>query len=185
VALLSYSMIASFDGYVADESGSFDWAAPDEEVHSFVNDLERGIGTYLYGRGMYETMVFWETLDTGRQSPAMQEYAEIWRSAEKIVYSTTLTEPQSARTRIERVFEPDAVRELKTIADSDLSVGGPGLASHALAAGLVDELRLFVAPVVVGGGTRWLPDGLRLPLELLEERRFGSGMAYLRYRART
>ena len=185
MALLSYSMIASLDGYVADESGRFDWAVPSEEVHGFVNDLERGIGTYLYGRRMYETMVFWETVDPGGPSAAMQDYAEIWRSAEKIVYSTTLTEPQSTRTRIERAFESDAVRRLKATARSDLSVGGPGLASHALAAGLVDELRLFVAPVVVGGGTRCLPDGLRLPLELLEELRFGNGMVYLRYRAGT
>jgi dihydrofolate reductase len=184
MARLIYSAIASLDGYVADESGNFDWAAPDEDVHRFVNELERPVGTYLYGRRMYETMVFWELADLTRMPPAVQDYAEIWRAAEKVVYSTTLEEVSTARTRLERAFDPDAVRRLKAEAAADISVGGPGLAAEAIEAGLVDEYQLFVAPVVVGGGTRWLSDGVRLDLELLDERRFGSGVVFLRYRTR-
>jgi dihydrofolate reductase len=183
VAKLIYSAIASLDGYVADESGSFDWAEPDEEVHEFVNDLERPVGTYLYGRRMYEVMVAWETMDVADEPPSVRDYAELWRVADKIVYSKTLESVSSARTRIERDFDPGAVRRLKETAGRDLSVGGPGLAAHALAAGLVDELHLFVAPVVVGGGTPALPGGLRLDFELLDERRFTSGVVHLRYRA--
>jgi dihydrofolate reductase len=181
VAKLTYSALASLDGYVADENGNFDWAAPDEEVHRFVNDLERPVGTHLYGRRMYEVMVFWETAGGADQPPFARDYAEIWRAADKIVYSKTLESVSSARTRIERDFDPDEVRRLKAAAGRDLSVGGSGLAAQALAAGLVDELHLFLAPVVVGGGIHALPDGLRLDLELLEERRFGSGVVYLRY----
>jgi dihydrofolate reductase len=184
VAKLIYSAIASLDGYVADEDGNFDWAEPDEEVHRFVNDLERPVGTYLYGRRMYEVMAFWETAGGADQPPFARDYAEIWRSADKIVYSKTLERVSSAKTRIERDFDPDAVRQLKETADQDLTVGGPDLAGQALAAGLVDECQFFVAPVVVGGGTRALPDGVRLDLELLDERRFGSGVVYLRYRTR-
>jgi dihydrofolate reductase len=184
MAKLIYSAIASLDGYVADEAGSFDWAAPDEDVHRFVNDLERPVGTYLYGRRMYETMVFWETVGAADQPPFVQDYAEIWQAADKIVYSRKLESVSSARTRIERDFDPDAVRQLKRTAERDLTVGGPELAAHALAAGLVDDLHLFLAPVVVGGGTRALPDGLRVDLELLDERRFGSGFVYLRYSLR-
>jgi dihydrofolate reductase len=180
VAKLTYSAIASLDGYVSDAEGKFDWAMPDEEVHAFVNDLERPIGTYLYGRRMYETMVAWETMD--EPEPVMRDYTQIWRSAEKIVYSRTLEKVSSARTRIERGFDPAAVRELKESAERDLSVGGPELAGQAIAAGLVDECQLFVNPVAVGGGLRFLPDGLTLKLELLEERRFGNGVVYLRYR---
>ncbi len=179
---LIYSAIASLDGYVADENGNFDWAAPDDEVHAFVNDLERPIGTYLYGRGMYETMVAWEAMDTTGQAPYIQDFAHIWRAADKIVYSRTLEAPSSARTRIKREFDPEAVRRLKAAADRDLTTGGPGLAAQALEAGLVDELHLFVAPVIVGGGTAWLPTGVRLNLELLDERRFGNGVVYFRYR---
>jgi dihydrofolate reductase len=179
---LIYSAIASLDGYVADERGSFDWAEPDEEVHGFVNDLERPVGTYLYGRRMYEVMAAWETLDTADQPRVVRDFAAIWQAAEKIVYSSTLAAASTARTRIEREFEPDAIRELKAAAERDVSVGGAGLAAQALAAGLVDELHLFLAPVVVGGGTRALPDGVRLTLELLDERRFGNGMVHLRYR---
>ena len=179
-----YSALASLDGYVADEDGNFDWAAPDEEVHRFVNELERPVGTYLYGRRMYEVMRFWETAGGADQPAFARDYAEIWRAADKIVYSKTLESVSSARTRIERDFEPEAVRRLKATAGSDLTVGGPGLAGQALAAGLVDECHFFVSPVVVGGGTRSLPDGLRLDLELLDERRFGSGVVYLRYRTR-
>jgi dihydrofolate reductase len=182
MAALIYSAIASVDGYVADEDGRFDWAAPDEEVHSFVNDTERPIGTYLYGRRMYEVMAGWET--THGRSPVEQEFARIWRSADKIVYSKTLATVSGARTRLEREFDPAAVRQLKAVAERDISVGGPTLASKAIRAGLVDELRLFVAPVVVGGGKRWLPDHVRVELELLDERRFRSGVVHLHYGAR-
>jgi dihydrofolate reductase len=185
VGKLIYSAIASLDGYVEDEQGKFDWSAPDEEVHSFVNDLERPVGTYLYGRRMYEVMTFWETLRPPSDEPAvMLEYAEIWRAADKVVYSTTLDSVSSARTRIERSFEPDAVRELKASAERDLSVGGPELAAHALRAGLVDECHLFLSPVVVGGGKPALPAGVKLNLELLDERRFGNGTVHLHYRTR-
>jgi dihydrofolate reductase len=183
VAKLIYSPIASLDGYVADEDGNFDWAEPDEEVHRFVNDLERPVGTYLYGRRMYEVMLFWETAGGADQPAFVRNFAELWRAADKIVYSKTLETVSSARTRIEREFDPEAVRQLKARAERDLTVGGSGLAGQALAAGLVDECHFFVAPVVVGGGTRALPDGVRLDLELLDERRFTSGVVYLRYRA--
>ena len=184
MAKLIYSAIASLDGYVADESGNFDWAAPDEDVHRFVNELERPVGTYLYGRRMYETMVFWELAEVAHMPPAVQDYAEIWRAAEKVVYSTTLKAASSARTRLERTFDPEAVRRLRDEAGADISVGGPGLAAQAIEAGLVDEYQLFVAPVVVGGGTLWLPGGIRLDLELVDERRFESGVVFLRYRTR-
>ena len=184
MAKLIYPALASLDGYVADESGNFDWAKPDEEVHRFVNDLERPIGTHLYGRRMYEVMVFWETVDVADGPPYVRDYAEIWRAADKIVYSRTLETVSSARTRLERDFDPEAVRRLKATAERDLAVGGPGLAGQVLAAGLVDEVHLFVAPVVMGGGTRSLPDGVRLDLELLDERRFDSGFVYLRHRTR-
>jgi dihydrofolate reductase len=185
VAKLIYSAIASLDGYVADEEGKFDWAAPDAEVHSFVNELERPIGTYLYGRRMYEVMAYWETADTLAGPPPEREFAEIWQAADKIVYSKKLEQPSTARTRVERGFDPEAIRRLKASAERDLSVGGPKLAAEALKAGLVDELHLFVTPIVVGGGNPWLPDGVRVQLELLDERRFGSGVVYLRYRTRT
>lgn len=181
---LIYAAIASLDGYVADEHGRFDWAAPDEEVHLFVNELQRPIGTYLYGRRMYETMVVWETMPTPPgESSAVRDFAEIWRAAEKVVYSTALESASSALTRIERRFDAEAVRQMKRTAARDIAVAGAALAGHALAAGLVDEVQLFLAPMLVGGGTRALPDGVRLELELLDERRFGSGMAYVRYRA--
>jgi dihydrofolate reductase len=183
MAKLIYSAITSLDGYVADEAGNFDWAAPDEEVHSFVNDLERPVGTYLYGRRMYEVMAVWEDPRTVADQPAfMQDYAEIWRAADKIVYSKALDAVSSARTRIEREFDPEAVRQLKAQAGRDLSVGGPELAAQAIEAGLVDEFQLFVAPVVVGGGKRSLPDDVRVKLELLDERRFGNGVVHLHYR---
>jgi dihydrofolate reductase len=181
-AKLIYSTIASLDGYVADADGNFEWAAPDEEVHGFVNDLERSVGTYLYGRRLYETMAVWETMDAQPDlSPAMADFAGIWQAADKVVYSTTLAAVSSERTRIEREFDPEAVRRLKATAERDITVGGAGLAATAIAAGLVDELQLLIAPAVVGGGTRNLPDGVRLDLELLEERRFDNGFAFLRY----
>ena len=187
MANLIYSAITSLDGYVADEEGNFDWAAPDEEVHSFVNELERPVGIYLYGRRMYEVMVYWETADTlaDQSPPPERDFAEIWQAADKVVYSKTLEQASSARTRIEREFDPEAVRRLKASAERDLSVGGPDLAAQAIKAGLVDELHLFVTPIIVGGGTPWLPDGVCVKLELLNERRFGSGVVYLQYRTST
>jgi dihydrofolate reductase len=178
--MLIYSVIASLDGYTADAEGKFDWAEPDEEVHAFVNELERGIGTYLYGRRMYETMVYWETVPLDGQSRVVRDFAGMWRAADKVVYSTTLTAASSARTRIEPRFDPEAVRALKQ--RGDVSVGGPGLAASAIRAGLVDEYHLLVTPVVVGGGTAVFPDGVRAGLDLVDERRFASGVVYLRYR---
>jgi dihydrofolate reductase len=182
MAKLIYSAIASLDGFVADEDGKFDWAEPDEEVHTFINDLERPFGTHLYGRRMYEVIVAWETLGLADEPPYIKDFAEIWRAADKVVYSKTLETVSSARTRIERDFVPDAVRLLKAQAESDLIVGGPELAAQALKADLVDECHLFVAPVIVGGGKRSLPDSVRVNLELLQERRFRNGMVYLHYR---
>jgi dihydrofolate reductase len=184
VARLIYSAIASLDGYTADEAGNFDWAAPDAELHAFVNDLERDVGTHLYGRRMYETMAVWETMDVSAEPEVMRDYAGIWRAADKVVYSRTLAAPSTPRTRIEREFDPEAVRRMKVTAGRDISVGGPGLAAHALRAGIVDEIQLFVVPVVVGGGTRALPDGLRADLDLLDERRFAGGAVHLRYQSR-
>ena len=178
--MLIYSAIASLDGYVEDEHGTFDWAAPDEEVHAVVNELERPIGTYLYGRRMYEVMVAWETMEG---AGAIGDYAKIWRAAEKVVYSRSLEAVSSARTRIERDFDPEEVRRLKESARADLTVGGADLAGQAIEAGLVDEYRLFVVPVMVGRGKRAFPDSVRLELELLESRSFESGVVYLRYRA--
>ena len=186
MAKLIYSAIASLDGYVTDEDGNFDWAVPDEEVHTFINDLARPLGTYLYGRRMYETMVGWETDPTlAEQSPVMRDFAQIWQAAEKFVYSRTLEAVSTARTRIERDFEPDAVRQMKASAQRDMIVGGADLAAHAFRAGLVDECHLFVVPIVVGGGKRSLPDDVRVELELLDERRFEGGVVYLHYHTRT
>jgi dihydrofolate reductase len=186
MAKLIYSAIASLDGYVADEDGDFGWAAPDEEVHAFVNDLLLPVGTHLYGRRMYETMAVWETDPTlADQSSVMRDFAQLWQAADKVVYSGTLEAVPTARTRIERDFDPEAVRQWKASAGQDLIVGGPNLAARTFGAGLVDECHLFVAPVVVGGGKRSLPEGFRLELELMSERRFGSGVVYLHYRTRT
>jgi dihydrofolate reductase len=180
---LIYSTIASLDGFVADETGNFDWAAPTTEVHAFVNDLERGVGTYLYGRKMYETMVYWETASSDDPAETVgRDYAEIWRAADKIVFSTTLDAPNSARTRIERSFEPDAIRALKDAAERDITIGGPHLAALGLRAGLVDELQVFAVPFVVGGGNASLPAGFRTKLELADEHRFADGTVYLNYR---
>jgi dihydrofolate reductase len=185
VARLIYSVIASLDGYVEDERGSFEWATPDEEVHAFVNELERPIGTYLYGRRMYDTMAYWETAGTRAQDRAVsRDYAEIWRAAEKVVYSRSLEEVSSERTRIERDFEPAQVTLLKESSARDLSVGGPTLAAEAFAAGLVDECHLLLHPVLVGGGKPALPRGSRRELSLLDERRFRSGVVHLHYAVR-
>jgi dihydrofolate reductase len=183
MAKLIYSAIASLDGYTADENGDFDWAAPDEEVHDLVNDLTRPVGTYLYGRRMYETMRAWDAAELlTDDSPAMRDFARIWQSADKIVYSRTLGSVTTARTRLDSSFDPDAVRELKATATRDLAVGGPDLASHAIKAGLVDEYQVFATPILVGGGTPAFPDKVRVRLDLLDERRFRNGTVYLRYR---
>jgi dihydrofolate reductase len=185
MARLIYTAIMSLDGYVADEKGNFDWAAPDEEVHAFVNDLERGAGTHLYGRRMYEVMAYWETAHTlPDEPPLIKEYAEIWQAADKIVYSRTLEKVTSARTRIERNFDPQVVRQMKSRAGRDITVGGPHLAAEAIRAGLVDEYHLFVTPVVVGGGNSALPDGVFVNLELVDERRFTGGVVHLHYRGK-
>jgi dihydrofolate reductase len=184
MATLRYTVIASLDGYVEDAEGAFDWAAPDEEVHAFVNDLERPVGTHLYGRRMYETMVFWESPPDLTAPPHVRDFAEIWQAADKIVYSKALQTATSARTRIERDFDPEAVRQLKATASHDLTVGGPELAAQAIEAGLVDEYDLLLVPVIVGGGKRALPDNVRVNLDLLDERRFRNGTVYLRYDAR-
>ncbi|WP_067498211.1 dihydrofolate reductase family protein [Actinoplanes sp. TFC3] len=180
MAKLVYSGITSLDGYIEDEKGSFDFLEPTEELHNFIKDYESTIGTSLYGRRLYEMMVYWETATEGPEY--QREYGKVWRDTDKIVYSSTLTEVSSARTRIEPVFDPEAVRALKESADRDLSIGGPALAVHALRAGLVDEIRMWVAPVSLGGGKPLLPVGLRLELSLLEERRFANGTVHLRYR---
>ena len=181
--MLIYTVITSLDGYVADENGNFDWAAPDEEVHRFVNHMERQIGRYLLGRRMYEVMRFWDTpAATADQPDVMVEFASIWRAAEKIVFSRTLSVVSTGRTRIAREFDAASVRQMKVTDQRDLTVGGPELAANALRAGLVDEIHLYLTPVVVGGGKRALPDGMRLDLRLLDERRFRSGVVYLRYR---
>ncbi|MEO9181770.1 MAG: dihydrofolate reductase family protein [Acidimicrobiales bacterium] len=182
MAKLIYSTITSLDCFVEDSSGGFGWAEPDEEVFSFVNQLERPVGTYLYGRHMYETMVYWETaLTQTDQSAVEKDFADIWKAADKIVYSTTLTTAASAKTRIERDFDPDVIAKLKESAQLDVCVGGSNLASQALKAGLVDEIQLFLTPILVGHGKRAFPIDTHLPLKLLEERRFGSGVIFLRF----
>lgn len=181
---LIYSAITSLDGYVSDETGDFDWATPDEQVHAFINDLEQSIGTYLFGRKMYQTMAVWEAPETiPDPTPAILEFARIWQAADKIVYSRTLQTVSTARTRLEREFAPKAVRELKSAATRDIAVGGPSLGAHAVRAGLVDEYHLYIAPVIVGGGNPYLPGNVRVRLELLDQRGFDNGMVHLRYRA--
>jgi dihydrofolate reductase len=186
MAKLIYSAITSADGYVEDAAGSFDWAAPGEELHRFINDLERPVGTYLYGRRMYETMLYWETAHTMPGQPSVaREFTGIWQAAEKIVFSKTLTSVPGARTQIERDFDPGMVRHLKSATEHDMTVGGANLAGQAIKAGLVDELQLFLVPIVVGGGKRALPNGVRPDLELLDTQRFASGAVYLRYRPKS
>jgi len=186
MAKLIYSAIASLDGFTEDQNGNFDWAVPGKEVHAFINDLERSAGTYLYGRRMYETMAPWETDPTlGAGSEVTADFAHIWQAADKVVFSKTLQTASTGRTRIEREFDPEAVRQIKASAGSDLTVGGPEIAAQAFKAGLVDECHLFLAPIVVGSGKRALPDDVWLELDLLDERRFSGGMVYLRYRVKT
>jgi dihydrofolate reductase len=183
MAKLIYSAITSLDGYIEDGEGNFDWGAPDEEVHSFINELERPVGTYLYGRRMYETMVYWETVQAfADQPPCVQDFTVLWRAADKIVYSKSLETVSSAKTRIEREFDPRAIQEMKAVREHDITVGGPNLAAQAFNAGIVDECQLFLTPIVVGGGKRSLPINIRLELELLSERRFRSGVVFLHYR---
>jgi dihydrofolate reductase len=193
MAKLTYTAITSLDGYIEDEGGKFDWAVPDPEVHTFINDLERPIGTYLFGRRMYETMAVWQTIglepagaSTGEATspPEELDFAELWRAADKVVYSRTLDAVWTPRTRLERELDPGAVRRLKDATERDLSISGPDLAQHAFAAGLVDEVHLFLCPVVVGGGKPGLPRGVRVDLELLDERRFGNGVVYMHHATR-
>jgi len=181
MAKLIYSAIASLDGYIEDSTGNFDWAAPDDEVLAFVNEIERPIGTYLYGRRMYETMRFWETAG-GDLSPLEQDYTQLWRAADKIVYSSTIDTVSTKQTRLEREFDADSVRDFVRSQDSDVSIGGPALAGAALKAGLVDECQLFLNPISVGSGKPALPSDVRVGLELLDEQRFGNGVVFLHYR---
>jgi dihydrofolate reductase len=180
--MLTYSAQASLDGYVADRDGRWSWAFPSEELHSFLNDRDRRHGTYLLGRRMYDVLAVWETMPTEGEPAAVRDYAELWRAKDKVVYSRSLDEPRTARTRIERQFDPTAVRTLVAAADTDVSVGGPELAAHALRAGLVEQIELYLYPAVVGGGTAALPDDLRLDLRLLDEHRFADGAVFLSYR---
>ena len=185
MARLIYSAISSLDGYTEDMEGNFDWAAPDEEVHGFINNLERTAGTHLYGRRMYETLMVWETdPNLAAESPLLRDFAEIWQAADKIVYSRTLQATSTRKTRLERHFNPAAIRQLKETVEQDILIGGPDLAAQAFRAGLIDECQLFITPMIVGGGKPSLPGNVRLELELLEERRFGSGVVFLHYRVR-
>jgi dihydrofolate reductase len=180
---LIYAAITSLDGYIEDPDGRFEFAVPDEDVHEFVNDLERPIGTHLYGRRMYETMAVWQTVGDEPGAPAAEaDYAHVWRALDKVVYSRTLTEVWTPRTRLERHFDPDDVRRLKDSSDRDISVSGPDLAQHAFRADLVDEVHLFQFPIIVGGGKPGLPRDVRMDLELLDERRFGNGVVHLHHR---
>jgi dihydrofolate reductase len=186
VGRLIYSVMTSLDGYVADDRGKFDWAKPDEEVHAFANDLERQVATHLYGRRLYEVMSYWDSADAlAHEHPVVRDYAAIWQAADKVVFSTTLDSVSTRRTRLERDFHPDAIREMKAGSQPDITVGGPGLAAEAIRAGLVDEYHLLMSPIVVGGGTHFLPGGVRVELELLDERRFANGVVHLHYRARS
>jgi dihydrofolate reductase len=185
MAHLIYSAISSLDGYIEDRDGNFNWAMPDEEVHTFINDLERTAGIYLYGRRMYETMMVWETdPNLAADSPLTQDFAQIWQAATKIVYSKSLAAASTRNTQIERNFNPEAIKQLKKTVQQDISIGGPELAAHAFQSGLIDECHLFLTPIIVGGGKPSLPDNVRLELELLAERRFSNGTVYLRYRTR-
>jgi dihydrofolate reductase len=185
MARLIYSALSSLDGYIEDKDGNFDWAAPDEELHKFINNLERTAGTHLYGRRMYETLMDWETDPAlAADSPITRDFAEIWQAADKIVYSRTLQAVPTRKTQLERNFDPEAIRQLKRTAEQDILIGGPELAAHAFRSGLIDECQLFLTPIIVGGGKPSLPDNIRLDLELLEERRFGNGVVFLRYQVK-
>ena len=182
--MLIYTAICSLDGYIADENGNFDWAEPDDEVHAFVNDLARPVGTHLLGRASYEVMRYWDTADdvADAQSEPMRDFRQLWQAADKIVYSRTLESVSTARTRLERDFDPEAVRQLKAQLDRDMLIGGPNLAAHAIRAGLVDEYHLFLTPIIIGGGNPALPNAVRVKLDLIDQRRFTGGTMFLRYR---
>jgi dihydrofolate reductase len=184
MAKLIYSAIMSLDGYTADRDSNFDFLAPEPEVFTFINDLERPAGTYLYGRLMYEVMVFWETEDTSHQPSYIRDFAEIWQAADKVVFSSSLEKASSARTRIERSFDTRMIRQMKARADRDITVGGPYLASQAIKAGLVDEIHLIISPIIIGGGKQALPDDVSLQLELIDERKFANGVVHLHYRTK-
>ena len=184
MAKLIYSAITSLDGYTADKHDNFDWAEPDPEVHSFVNDLQRPVGTYLFGRRMYEVMVAWESMNVPGQPAYVRDFADLWHTADKIVYSRTLEKASSGKTQIERNFDPAAIRQMKARADRDITVGGPQLAAQAFKAGLVDEIHLILTPIIVGGGNQALPDDVRLQLELIDERSFANGFVHLHYRTK-
>lgn len=182
---LIYAINTSLDGFTEDATGSFDWSVPDEDVHEYYNDMMRGVGTQLLGRRMYETMAVWETEPAFAEESAVQaDFADAWQDSDKLVYSTTLSDPVTKRTRIVAAFEAGEVRALKEASSADLLVGGPGLAADALRAGVVDELRLVLAPVAVGAGKPAFPTDLRLELELVDERRFGNGAVHVAYRVR-
>lgn len=186
MAKLIYWMNTSLDGYVADEAGNFDWSEPSDEVHALANDLERPIGTYLYGRRVYETMAVWQTLGTRRDEPAViREFGDIWRAADKVVYSRTLQHVSTPKTTLEREFDAAAVRKMTDESARDISVNGPTLAAHAIRAGIVDEYHVVVYPVVVGAGLGWLPRNVRIDLDLVGEHRFANGVVHLHYRARS
>lgn len=183
MAKLIYSAITSLDGYTVDSTGSFRWAAPDEEVHAFVNDQERSTGTYLYGRRIYEVMLAWETMDLTEEPAVISDYAALWRAADKVVYSRTLAEVSSGRTTLRNTFDPEAIRALKASSEHDISIGGATLAAEAIRAGLVDDFHVYLTPIVVGGGTSWLPDGVTVPLTLVDTDRFANGVVHLHYHA--
>jgi len=185
MAKLIYSVLMSLDGYIADKAGNFDWAAPDEEVHSFINELERPVGTYLYGRRMYDVMAVWQTMPTEDEPPCIQDYARIWKAADKLVYSRTLVTASTDKTRIERNFEPAAVSQMKASAPRDMSIGGPELAAQAFKGGLIDICQLFITPIVVGGGNAAFPHDIPVPLILDDEHRFRNGVVYLQYKVST
>jgi dihydrofolate reductase len=185
MAHLIYIANSSLDGYIEDKDGKFDWTTPDEEYFRFISNLIRDAGTYLYGRRLYESMMVWETdPNLAAESPLMRDFAEVWQAADKIVYSKTLETVSTRKTQIERNFNPEAIRQLKEAVEQDILIGGAELAAHAFRSGLIDECHLFLIPIIVGGGKQSLPDNVRLELELLEERRFGSGVVFLRYRTR-
>jgi dihydrofolate reductase len=186
MAKLIYVSNVSLDGYFEDEHGSFDWTAPDDDLFAFITDLVRPVGTYLYGRRLYDTMAPWEADPAlAAQSELMADFANVWQAADKVVYSTTLDAVSTAKTRLEHNFDPASVRDMKASAISDLTVGGSDLAAHALRAGLVDECHLFIRPVLIGGGKPALPSDTRSELELLDDRRLSNGVVYLRYRIST
>jgi dihydrofolate reductase len=182
MAKLVYSAITSLDGCIADEAGNIDWGAPDSDVFAFINDQEREFGTYLYGRRMYETMVYWETFEGSDDDPTELAFGEIWRAASKVVFSTTLEKPSSAKTRIERCFDPASIQRMKQTSERDISINGANLAGQAIEARLVDDIHLFITPVVIGGGKRALTANLQTNLDLLGVDRFQSGVIHLHYR---